>query len=98
MKDVLTDIFNRSLAPLSSGQHACLRVEQVSAVEDNQTLKTPVGTALIVGVDGQRKEPIAILGVTSPKLSANTPALGNARGTSGSNRPGSATEATSPIA
>jgi len=75
MKDVLADIFNRSLAPLSSGQHACLRVEQVSAVEDNQTLKAPVGTALIVGVDGQKKEPVAILAVTSPKLSTDTPAL-----------------------
>jgi len=75
MKDVLADIFKRSLAPLSSGQHACLRVEQVSAVEDNQTLKAPVGTALIVGVDGQKKEPVAILAVTSPKLSADTPAL-----------------------
>jgi hypothetical protein len=75
MKDVLADIFNRSLAPLSSGQHACLRVEQVSAVEDNQTLKAPVGTALIVGVDGQKKEPVAILAITSPKLSTDTPAL-----------------------
>ena len=75
MKDVLADIFNRSLAPLSSGQHACLRVEQVSAVEDNQTLKAPVGTALIVGVDGQKKEPVAILAVTSPNLSTDTPAL-----------------------
>ena len=60
---------------LPSGQHACLRVEQVSPVEDNQTLKAPVGTALIVGVDGQKKEPLAILAVTSPKLSTDTPAL-----------------------
>jgi hypothetical protein len=75
MKDVLADIFTRSLAPLTGGQHACLRVEQVSPVEDNQTLKAPAGTAFIIGVEGPKQEPIAILAVTSPKLSTETPAL-----------------------
>lgn len=75
MKDVLADIFTRSLAPLSNGQHPCLRVEQVTPVEDNQTLKAPIGTALVVGTDGPKKEIIALLGVTSPTLSPDSPSL-----------------------
>lgn len=75
MKDVLADILTRSLAPLTNGSHPCLRVEQVSAVEDNQTLKAPVGTVLVAGDDGQRKEPVAILALTSPRLSTDAPAL-----------------------
>lgn len=75
MKDVLADIFTRSLAPLADDQHACLRMEQVSAVEENQALKVPIGTVLIVGTNGNKKEPLAILAVTSPKLSPDYPAL-----------------------
>jgi len=75
MKSVLADIFTRSLAPLSSGQHECLRVEQINPVEDNQTIKAPIGAALIVGTDSQKKEPLAILAVTSPRLSTDAPAL-----------------------
>lgn len=66
MKKVLADIFTRSVALLSSDHYACLRVKNVSAVEDNPTLKAPIGTALIVGIDGPKKEPLAILGVISP--------------------------------
>ena len=72
MKDVLVDIFTRMLAPITDEQHSCLRVDQVSPVEDNQTLKVPIGTALIVGIDGQKQEPIAILAVTSPELSPDS--------------------------
>ncbi len=75
MKHVLADIFNRVLSPLSTAQHSCLQVEQVSPVEDNQTLKAPVGTALIVGADDQKKEPLAILAAATPKLSADDQAL-----------------------
>ena len=75
MKNVLADIFSRILSPLSSGQHSCLRVEQVSPVDDNQTLNARIGTALIVGADGQKQESLAILAVTTPKLSADDQAL-----------------------
>jgi hypothetical protein len=77
MKSVLADIFSRSLALLSSGEHRCLAAEQVSQVDDNATLKTPVGAALIVGANGGKKEPVAVLVLTSPKLSPDHPALLN---------------------
>ena len=70
MKDVLVDIFNRSLASLSVGQkNGCLRLDSVNPVEDNQTLRAPLGTALILGTDGQKVDPLALFAVTSPKLS-----------------------------
>lgn len=77
MKNVLADIFSRTLAPLSSGGHPCLTVEQVSRVDDNATLKTPIGTALIVGANGEKKEPLAVLVLTSPNLSPDHSALLN---------------------
>lgn len=75
MKDVLADIFSRSLARVIGGTHECLRVEDFSGVEDSQTCQTPVGTAFIIGFDGQKTEPLAILAVTSPSLSTVAPAL-----------------------
>src|SRR5262244_10004 len=75
MKDVLADIFSRILSPLSTAQHSCLQVEQLSPVEDNQTLKAQIGTALLVGADDQKKEPLAMLAATTPKLSADDQAL-----------------------
>ena len=50
MKSVLTDIFQRTLAPLTGESHACLRLDNVTPVEDQQTLKAPAATALIVGL------------------------------------------------
>jgi hypothetical protein len=75
MKDAVTDIFNRVLIPLTSGKHGCLRAEQINPVEHSQLLKTPIGTTLIVGVDGKSREPLATLAITSPALSPDSPAL-----------------------
>ncbi|MFH1932587.1 MAG: N-6 DNA methylase [Pseudomonadota bacterium] len=71
MKDVVEDIFTRCLGSISSGQQSCLRVDHLSPVEDNKTLKTPLGTALILGTDGQETEPLAIFAITSAALTAD---------------------------
>jgi len=71
MKDVLADIFTRCLGSISSGKHPCLRADHVSQVEDNKTIRTPLGTALIIGTDGQKTEPLAIFAITSPALTAD---------------------------
>jgi len=75
MKEVLSDIFDRSLAPLIGNNHPCLRLDQVSPVEDHTTLGAPAGTALILGVDNKRKEPVALLAITAPTLSTDHPGL-----------------------
>lgn len=75
MKSVLSDIFERSLAPLAGDKHPCLRIDQISAVEDYTSLGNPAGTALIIGVDGKRKEPVALFAITAPTLSTDNPGL-----------------------
>ena len=75
MKDVLSDIFERSLAALDGDKHSCLRLDQVTSVEDHATLKAPAATALILGEDDDRKEPVALLAITAPTLSTAHPGL-----------------------
>lgn len=69
MKSVLADIFERTLAPLADNNHPCLRRDQFSAVEDNTTLRAPVGTVLILGIEEKQIEPVALLAITAPTLS-----------------------------
>ena len=69
MKSILSDIFQRTLAPLAGETHACLRLDHISPVEDQQSLKAPAGTALIFGLDNTKREPVALFCITSPALS-----------------------------
>ncbi|OGL45207.1 MAG: hypothetical protein A2161_21335, partial [Candidatus Schekmanbacteria bacterium RBG_13_48_7] len=75
MKDVLSDIFTRCLAVIQTGKYNCLSIQNITPIEDNQTLNAPVGTALILGSDDQKKEPLAIIAITSPKLTTDHPGL-----------------------
>jgi len=75
MKTVLADIFTRTLAPLADDTHACLRLDQVSAVEDQQSLGAAAGTALILGMDGAKREPLALFCIAAPTLSPDNPGL-----------------------
>ncbi len=75
MKTVLSDIFGRTLAPLADETHACLRLDQLSPVEDQQTLKAPTGTALILGIDDTKREPVALFCIAAPTLSPDYPGL-----------------------
>jgi type I restriction enzyme M protein len=77
MKTVLADIFDRTLAPLANDAHACLRLDHISAVEDQQTLRAVAGTALILGMDGTRREPLALFCIAAPTLSPDNPSLLN---------------------
>ena len=77
MKTVLADIFGRTLAPLANDAHACLRLDHVSAVEDQQTLRAVAGTALILGMDGAKREPLALFCIAAPTLSPDNPGLLN---------------------
>jgi hypothetical protein len=71
MKDILSDIFQRTLASMASEAHACLRLDHISPVEDQQTLKAPMGTALILGIDETKREPVALFCITAPTLSTD---------------------------
>lgn len=75
MKTVLSDIFTRTLAPLADDSHACLRLDQLSPVEDQQTLRAVAGTALILGADGAKREPVALFCIAAPTLTPDNPAL-----------------------
>jgi hypothetical protein len=75
MKDVLSDIFTRTLSPVLTAPDSCLQLEHLNPVEDNQSLKVPIGTVLIIGTDSKKKEPLAILAATTPNLSADDQAL-----------------------
>jgi hypothetical protein len=75
MKKVIYDIFQRTLTSLTKETHACLRLENVSPVEDQQTLKAPAGTALILGLDDKKLEPLALFCITTPSLSTDHPGL-----------------------
>ena len=75
MKSVLSDIIKRILAPLADNNHPSLRLDQFSAVEEHTSLRAPAGTALILGVDGIRAEPVALLAITAPTLSTDDPSL-----------------------
>jgi type I restriction enzyme M protein len=75
MKNVLSDIFHRTLAPLINETHPCLRIDNFSPVEDQQSLKAPVGTALILGIDDKKLEPVALFCITAPTLSTDHPGL-----------------------
>ncbi len=75
MKTVLSDIFSRTLAPLADETHACLCLDQLSAVEDQQTLKAPTGTALILGIEDTKREPVALFCIAAPTLSPDHPGL-----------------------
>src|SRR5947208_2690991 len=75
VKTVLADIFARLLAEIGQGEGACLCVANTNPVEDNQTLKTAIGTALIHGVEGGKAEPLALLAMTAPNLSPTHPGL-----------------------
>ena len=69
MKNILSDIFQRTLASLAGETHACLRLNHISPVEDQQSLKAPTGTALILGLDDTKLEPVALFCITAPTLS-----------------------------
>lgn len=75
MKSVLSDIFQRTLAPLNGESHTCLRLDNVTPVEDQQTLKAPAATALIIGVGEGKHDPVALFCITSPTLSTDNPGL-----------------------
>ncbi len=69
MKNILSDIFQRTLASLGGETHVCLRLDHISPVEDQQSLKAPTGTALILGLDDTKLEPVALFCITAPTLS-----------------------------
>jgi methylase of polypeptide subunit release factors len=69
MKNILSDIFQRTLASLAGETHACLRLDHISPVEDQQSLKAPTGTALILGLDDTKLEPVTLFCITAPTLS-----------------------------
>lgn len=75
MKTVLSDIFARTLAPLANDAHACLRLDQQSPVVDQQTLRAAAGTALILGIDCGKREPVALFCIAAPTLTPDNPAL-----------------------
>jgi len=75
MKRVLSDIWQRTLAPLADESHAYLRLDYVSPVEDHQSLRAPIGTALILGLDDKKRNPFVLFCITSPTLSTDHPGL-----------------------
>lgn len=75
MKTILSDIFARTLAPLADDAHACLRLDQLSPVEDQQTLRAAAGTALILGIDGGKREQVALFCIAAPTLTPDNPGL-----------------------
>lgn len=75
MRTVLADIFLRTLAPLTGDTHTCLCIDQVSPVEDQQALRTAAGTALIIGVEGTKREPVAVFCIAAPTISPDHPGL-----------------------
>jgi hypothetical protein len=76
MKTVLTDLFARFAAEVGQNDFACLRVTQSWAVEDSTTLRSPIGSLLLHGVnDDGKTEPLALIAVTPPHLVPRDPAL-----------------------
>lgn len=74
-RQLLADIFERLLAPLREGKHSCLKTGSVSEIDQSSVLKAPVGTAVILGFEGRKEEPLAVLAITSPQLSPDNPEL-----------------------
>jgi len=75
MRTILSDIFTRTLAPLTDNTHACLGLDQISPVEDQQILRASVGTAIIFGKDDVKSEPLALFCIAAPTLSPDNPGL-----------------------
>ena len=75
MRTVLTDIFHRTLATLAGDTQTCLRIDQTSPVEDQQSLHAAAGTALILGIEGTKREPIAVFCIAAPALTPDHPGL-----------------------
>ena len=76
MKTVLADLFARFEAEVGQHDFACLRVTQRWPVEDSAALRSPIGSFLVHGVnDDGKTEPLVLVALTPPNLSAGDPAL-----------------------
>jgi hypothetical protein len=76
MKTVLADLFARFEAEVGQHDFACLRVTQRWPVEDSAALRNPIGSLLVHGVnDDGKTEPLVLVALTPPNLSAGDPAL-----------------------
>jgi hypothetical protein len=76
MKPVLADLFARLVAEVGQHDFACLRVAQQWPVEDSAALRSPIGSFLLHGVNGDGKtEPLVLVALTPPNLATSDPAL-----------------------
>jgi type I restriction enzyme M protein len=76
MKTVLSDIFARFMAEVRQNDFACLRIIQQWPVEDVTSLRGPIGTLLLHGInDDGKAEPLVLVAITPPHLSTSDPTL-----------------------